>query len=708
MTAAAAAASPSAAGGTVEARLAVDRQRRLRSGGGLIVGVAVIVAAQLALSSVGGFPESWAIGLADWINTARRWVIDNQTTHWSFDFFFNPVSDSIDWALRIAERFLLWLPWYTLAGATAMVAASVLGLRAGLLTAAGVLYFGAIGLWDESIQTVALMTVAVAISVIIGVPVGIASARYDRLSQALRPLLDAMQTLPAFVYLIPVVLLFGVARVPAIIATVVYALPPVIRLTNLGIRSVPATTVEAAEMFGATPRQTLRKVQFPLALPSVLTGINQTIMMALSIVVIAALIGAGGLGQVVLESLRSLRVGRALEAGLAIVVLAMIMDRLTHGAAGLGKQSRRLRLMPDSLARVAPVRATEKMLESVDQLLCRIGAVLARPVRRVGGLSVLARHPRWALAGVAVVVSVIVSSVLGKPDYPSALSFSFAPAIDWLVDWVRDNLYEIGGTWFGTGWFSDSVTIYAVTPLRELFSSDLAWPVVVLAVALAGWRLGGVRLAAFCTACVAGLGLLGMWELSMDTLAQVVVAVAMAILCGIPLGVLAARNDRFERMLKPVLDFLQTIPSFVLLVPVIIMFNVGRIPGIIASVLYALPAATRLTNLGIRQVEGEATEASRAFGATRGQTLRKVQLPLAAPSIIAGINQTVMLVLAMVVIAGLVGGGGLGLETVKGLRRSDSVGSGFVAGMAIVLLAMLLDRLLQAWTRRFTPVEGGD
>ena len=295
-----------------------------------------------------------------------------------------------------------------------------------------------------------------------------------------------------------------------------------------------------------------------------------------------------------------------------------------------------------------------------------------------------------------------------NPSFPSAISLSFASTIDWLVDWVRDNLYEIGGTWFGTGWFSDSITIYAVTPLRELLSSDLAWPVVLLAVALAGWRLGGPTLATFCTACVAGLGFLGMWTLSMDTLAQVIVAVVMAILCGIPLGVLAARNDRFERLLRPVLDFLQTIPSFVLLVPVIIMFNVGRVPGIIASVLYALPAATRLTNLGIRQVEGEATEASRAFGATRGQTLRKVQLPLAAPSIIAGINQTVMLVLAMVVIAGLVGGGGLGLETVKGLRRSDSVGSGFVAGLAIVLLAMVLDRLLQAWTRRFTPVDGGD
>ena len=706
MSVAAPAATPDRMGRSVEARLALDRRRRVRSGGELAAGALIVVAAQLMLSSIGGFPESWAIGLADWIDDARRWIIDNQTTHWSFSFIFNPVSDTIDWGLRIVERFLLWLPWYAVPAAAAMLATSALGLRGGLLTAVGVLYFGAIGLWDESLETVALMTVAVGISVGIGVPLGIASARYDRLQQVLRPVLDAMQTLPAFVYLIPVVLLFGVARVPAIMASVVYALPPVVRLTDLGIRNVPRPTVEAAEMFGATPRQTLRKVQFPLALPSVLTGINQTIMMALSIVVIAALIGAGGLGQVVLESLRRLFVGRALEAGLAIVVLAMIMDRLTYGAAGL-KRRRRLRLMPDSLASVAPVARVEGALAALDRFLCRAGAALARPLTRTPGDSPLARHPRRMLGAVALVAGVAASTVFGRPEFPSAISVSFAGGIDWLVDWVRDNLYEIGGTWVGTGWFSDSITIYAVTPLRELFSADLAWPVVVLAVALAGWRLGGAALATFCTACVAGLGFLGMWELSMDTLAQVIVAVVMAILCGIPLGVLAARNDRFERMLKPVLDFLQTIPSFVLLIPVIIMFNVGRVPGIIASVLYALPAATRLTNLGIRQVDGEATEASRAFGATRGQTLRKVQLPLAAPSIIAGINQTVMLVLAMVVIAGLVGGGGLGLETVKGLRRSDSVGSGFVAGLAIVLLAMLLDRLLQAWTRRFTPVEGG-
>ena len=698
----------------VETRLDLDRRRRIRTGGLLLVALAALVTLELSLNTVGAFPEEWRIPLAEWINQARRWVISNQTTHGLFLVVLNPISDVIGYSLRWVEAALLWLPWFVIVMATGMVATSILGFRGGILTAAGVMYFGSVGLWEESVQTLALMGVAVVISVAIGIPLAIWAARRERVERALRPLLDAMQTLPAFVYLIPVVLLFGIARVPAIIATVIYALPPVIRLTTLGIRSVESSTVEAAEMFGATPGQILRKVQLPQAMPTILTGINQTIMMALSIVVIAALIGAGGLGQVVLESLRRLFVGRALEAGLAIVVLAIIMDRLMHGAAGLGSGKGRLRIFPDRYLGNQWIRRIEEVLEGVDRVIRATGRMVsyplvadARTTRRSGEETALQRHPRRVVGGILLLAGVVFGTTREGAEFPSAVTFSFAAPVDSLVDWVGKNLYQIGETWIGTGPFSDFVTIYAVTPLREFFSSTLAWPVVVIAVVLAGWWFGGPGLATLAGACAVGLGLLGMWTLSMDTLAQVIVAVILAIVLGIPLGVLSSRSNRFERMLKPVLDFLQTIPSFVILVPVIILFNVGRIPGIIASVLYALPAATRLTSLGIRRVSAEATEAARAFGATQSQILRKIQLPLAMPTIIAGINQTVMLVLAMVVIAGLVGGGGLGLETVRGLRRSDSVGSGFAAGLAIVLLAMILDRLLQAWARRLSPPAGG-
>lgn len=694
----------------VEARMATDRRRRIRTGGTLLAALAALVVIEMSLGAVGAFPESWRIPLAEWVNEARRWVISNQTTHWLFLLVLNPISDVIDGSLRWVESVFLWLPWYVVVAATGMLATSILGIKGGALASLGVLYFGSVGLWEESLQTLALMGVAVVISVAIGIPLGIWGARNERVARGMRPLLDAMQTLPAFVYLIPVVLLFGIARVPAIIATVIYALPPVIRLTTLGIRSVDPSTVEAAEMFGATPRQILRKVQIPQAIPTILTGINQTIMMALSIVVIAALIGAGGLGQVVLESLRRLFVGRALEAGLAIVVLAMIIDRLTHGAAGLGGRKGRFRIFADRHASQPLIRSTEGALDRIDHLIKRAGNSIGHPLGALLGNAGMAdtaarfaNHPRRVLGGVILVAALVFRGARTGLDFPPFLSFSFAGPVDSLVDWVGKNLYQIGETWIGTGPFSDFVTIYAVTPLREFFSATLAWPVVVIAVMLAGWWFGGPGLGAFSGACAVGLGLLGMWTLSMDTLAQVIVAVVFAILLGIPLGVMSSRSNRFERLLKPVLDFLQTIPSFVILVPVIIMFNVGRIPGIIASVLYALPVATRLTSLGIRRVSSEATEAARAFGATRGQILRKVQLPLAMPTIIAGVNQTVMLVLAMVVIAGLVGGGGLGLETVRGLRRSDSVGSGFAAGLAIVLLAMILDRLLQAWAQRMSP-----
>ena len=188
----------------------------------------------------------------------------------------------------------------------------------------------------------------------------------------------------------------------------------------------------------------------------------------------------------------------------------------------------------------------------------------------------------------------------------------------------------------------------------------------------------------------------------MDTLSQVLVAVVLSVVIAIPAGILAAKNSTFDAILRPILDFLQTIPPFVYLVPVIMLFNVGRVPGIIASVLYALPPGIRLTSLGIRQVHKETIEAARAFGSTPWQLLLKVELPLALPSLMMGVNQTVMMVLAMVIIAGLVGGGGLGLEAVIGLAKNQT-GRGVEAGIAIVIMAMILDRMTQGWARRWRP-----
>ncbi|WP_395161089.1 ABC transporter permease, partial [Ilumatobacter sp.] len=526
------------------------------------------------------------------------------------------------------------------------------GRRAGLVGAVGASYFGVVDVWDEALSTLSLMSVAVILALLIGIPLGVMSSRSDKVQRIVRPVLDAMQTFPGFVYLIPFTLLFSIGPVPSLLATLIFALPPIIRSTDLGIRELPSGVIDAADMFGATERQTLFKVRFPLARPAILVGLNQTINMALSLVVIAALIGAGGVGATVVRALQNQDVGVAAESGLAIVVMAIMLDRFFSGLAD-----------PTSRHDTATIK-------------------------------------RLAIAGVPIA---LVGGVVGLKEFPSAVSWHFASAVDSVVRWAQINLFNIADSGIGTGPFSDFVTLKFITPLRELFSQDIPWPVMIALVALVALLLAGWKLAVGVAAALGSIGLLGMWELSMDTLAQCLVAVTMTLMLGIPIGVWTARSDRARAIARPVLDFLQTIPSFVLLIPVVMLFNVGRVPGIMASVLYAIPAAIHYSDLGLRGVPESTREAATSFGASGRQRLFKVDLPLAAPQIMTAVNQTIMLVLAMVVIAGLVGGGGLGLETVRALRRSDSVGTGFEAGIAIVLMAGVLDQLTRAVADRFRP-----
>lgn len=271
------------------------------------------------------FPERFTFSFASWVNA---WV-DTLVTR--YGAAFRQVSDSLLWSVVQLESALRALPWWLvllLVGALAWHATR----RVSVALAITSLLFlvGAMGLWDKLMQTVALMLVATIIAVLLGIPLGILAARSDRLRRLLMPLLDVMQTLPSFVYLIPVLMLFGLGKVPAILATVIYAVPPLIRLTDLGIRQVDAEVLEAADAFGASHWQRLFGVQLPLALPSIMAGINQTVMMALSMVVIASMIGARGLGEEVLIGIQTLNVGKGLEAGLAIVILAVAIDRITQ------------------------------------------------------------------------------------------------------------------------------------------------------------------------------------------------------------------------------------------------------------------------------------------------------------------------------------------------------------------------------------------
>ena len=276
------------------------------------------------------FPEIINLPLGEWINIVVQWLTV------TFAPIFNIITISIRTPLVYIERFLLWIPWWLLIIALAVLAWKVAKHWVATVTVIGLVFIGVIGLWNDTMVTLAIIVTSVFVSVLIGVPLGILAAKSDRFEAFIRPVLDGMQTMPSFVYLIPAVFFFGLGKVPAVVATFIYAVPPSIRLTNLGIRQVSAETVEAGKSFGCTGSQLLFKIQLPLARPNIMAGVNQTIMMALAMVVIASMIGAAGIGLEVLRGIERLDVGRGVLAGSAIVIVAIIIDRISQAFGKTG------------------------------------------------------------------------------------------------------------------------------------------------------------------------------------------------------------------------------------------------------------------------------------------------------------------------------------------------------------------------------------
>ena len=273
------------------------------------------------------FPEGWVIGpdVSKWISSGTEWVV----VHW--DGFFDAVKYPVNVLLKATEGAFLWFPWWVVAAGTGLAAWRIVGIRTGVLAVTLLVGMAFLGLHDLGMQTLAIVLTATLIAVGIGLPTGIFAAKSDRFEGYIRPVLDAMQTVPSFVYLIPAIMLFGLGRVPAVMATVIYAVPPMIRLTNLGIRQVDPEVVEAAKSFGSTARQLLVKVQLPMALPSIMAGINQTVMMAMAMAVVGSMIGAKGLGIEVLNGIARIDIGRGVLGGAGIVAMAIIIDRISQG-----------------------------------------------------------------------------------------------------------------------------------------------------------------------------------------------------------------------------------------------------------------------------------------------------------------------------------------------------------------------------------------
>jgi glycine betaine/proline transport system permease protein len=638
-------------------RLAAPAPRgwwRGRAGVAAAVVLAMLVA-YLVWKNTFNWPASlvWS-SLAGYLDRFQAWLSNNRNVaHPNVAFaVFNGFASFLDHLVSWLMSFFNRLTWV---GTTVLGTLLVLrfgGLRAALAVLAAFASFAAMGLWSESVQTFALMFSAVGLSLFVGIPLGVWAGRSQRFTRVITPVLDAAQIVPAFAYLMPVVILFSVGPGAAVVTTMIYAVPPAIRITALGIRGVPANTVEAAAALGSTRWQVLSKVQLPLARRMVLLSVNQTILFALSMVVIAGLIGGQGLGDSVTNGLYT-NPALAVLAGAAIVIMAIALDR-----------------------------ATEAMAEHSD------------PARRhlTEGKKV-----RLRLFTAACAAAVGLAVGLGHA-FHAGTDWTRRTAQDWLLQHVQHALDYIQNpsTFLFrniTNPIGNFVVQHGIQPLRTFFT-ETPWPATMFGLVLIAFLLSGRRPAFVTFVMLSLVGLIGEWTNAMDTLSQVLVATALTVIVGFVLGVWAAENRLVARVLRPINDVLQTLPQLVYIIPVVYLMPVSGVPGVIASVLYASPVVIRLVQRGIENVSHDAVEAAESFGATRLQVLAKVKIPLARDAIMLGVNQGLIMVLAVVVIAGLVGSGALGYEVATGLQR-NAFGVGVIASVAILALGIALDRTTQ-------------
>jgi glycine betaine/proline transport system permease protein len=697
-----------------------DRRRWVALG--VVLVVWVVVGTALRGVATQYLPKAELTGVQEKLNELSNAISDAKASGAFWVKPFTWTSDVLNWVVDTLIHLFVSDPsrplqvaqigWAGVFALLVLLAFWVSGTRIAVISVAFLLVFGFLGFWEESVETLIITSVSVALCALIGIPLGVWMARSSRARTSLTPVLDAMQTMPSFAYLAPLALLFGIGNAGAVVVTLIYALPPLVRLTTHGLRTVSPNTVEATQSLGATSRQLLRQVQLPMARRTIIVGLNQSIMSALSMAIIAVYIGSPGLGVPIARALTALNVGAAFVAGMCVVLMAILLDRATARAAERSEAAAR---------------------SQADPRLRRL--VLA------------------ALS-VAAVVSVYLSHTkLNWSVFPkSTVGFDLSRGVNDVVDSVTSSIDGV------TNWIYDVITTYLLVPLANYLADTPWWLVsgVILALALLlggagrahGARLaGGVALAAGAVAmagwwagsepdlpwllywavvvvllavasalgvggalhptamCLVTLFAIGLWNDSMVTLSMTIVATLIVMVFGVVLGVWMGRSRRADAFVRPILDFLQTMPSLVYLIPALALFPAGRFLAIAAAILYAAPVAIKIAADGIRAVTPTTVEAATSIGSSRWQMIRKVQLPMAKGSMVLATNQGLLFVLSMVVIGALVGGGSLGYLVTSGFSQERFAGKGLAAAVAITALGIMLDRITVHAAARYGRAE---
>ena len=609
-------------------------------------------------------PEASIPPIAGWLDVAFAWLQNDLGLIHVTRAISGWLGFLIDAAANVLYGKSRWprldaVPWSAVAGVAAVMGYYLGGWRLALLAGGTFVWTALMGQWKWTMETMSVIVIAAPFGFVIGLLLGIAAWKWRRVEKILRPVLAILQTMPFYTYLLPAVIFFKVGPTAASVATIVYSMPPMILMTAVGLKKVSPEVVEAGKMAGCTRWQMLRYVYLPSARTEILVGLNQVIMLSLAMVVLTAFIGMPGLGAKLLAMMNSFKLGRSFEIGITIVLLAVTLDRLSkswvtkqpvHFEKGTPWWQRRFYLLLGI--------ATFVFFFVISQFIPFLDEVGRKQTLTVGKQ-----------------LDVVIKGFLALDPVQATTEF------------LR---------WFFNVW------VLIPTERAMLYFPTLAMILVVAAICYA---LGGMRPAVIGFVFFSIVAIFGWWDRAMLTLHSTLTATLLAILIGMPLAIWASRTERGARFLIFICDTAQTFPSFIYLLPAIMLFGVTPITVILSILIYTMVPVMRYTIEGLRGVPSELTEAADMAGATRSQKLWKVQLPLAMPTLAVGLNQALMFSFFMVIIAAFIGTRDLGQEMQRTLAGTD-LGKNFVLGFSVVFMSLTFDIAINAWAEKRRKVLG--
>ncbi|MCP4875589.1 MAG: ABC transporter permease subunit [Gammaproteobacteria bacterium] len=562
------------------------------------------------------------------------------------------------WDFISENSWAVWpaLPWTVIAGWAMVLGYKLQGKGLAILAAFSTGYIGIFGQWEPSMQTLSFVLIAAPVSVVFGLALGIWGHKNKWVEAALNPLLNIAQTMPHYSYLVPVIVLFGVGDQAAAIATIFFATPPMVRLTMLGLKNISPDIVDAGLMNGCNRFQILFRVQIPTARRDILIGVNQVVMQCLAMTVIASFIGAQGLGSNLMIALNSLKIGSGLEIGLCIVLIAVLLDKLS--LAWANKQT-------DYFA----------------------------------DLSFIKRY-QFSLICAAIFVAGVIFAYIGRFMFDEDFNYLYivphnkgittAPFWQAAVDWIWDTFF------FTLKGFNEFLIVSILVPMKEAY---LGMPVVATFLLVMGtaYILAGLRSALIVCGFLLFIAFSEFWDRALITAYMTSFSVIVAAVVGVTVGSLCAQNAFASKVILLLCDFFQTFPSFIYLIPVIMLFGITDTSVIIAAIVYALVPAIRYTVEGLRNVPAVLHDAGSMMGVSRFQRWISIEFPLAFPHIMLGVNQTVIFALFMVIIGAFIGTTDLGQLILKAISDPRGTGIGITLGLCVAFIGLAADQILRTW-----------